>query len=83
VPVKGQAVPARIDQQDDRESAEPSSTEQSGSAGRVTGSGENEQGQDTGQDRYGQSGFGGEPGQQTLDQANYRRSAESQPRKKP
>lgn len=37
-------------------------------------SGEQERGQDTGQDRYGQSGFAGGEHQETMGQSQYRRS---------
>ena len=39
--------------------AQPSADEQSGSTGRRVADGNQPPGQDTGQDRYGQSGYGG------------------------
>ena len=68
------SLPASSDEQGRPEPARPSSDEQSGSAGRPTVDGKGEQGKDTGQDRYGQSGFGGKQVDETIGQANYRRS---------
>lgn len=51
---------------------QPSSTEQSGSAGRPTGG--NNPGKDAGQDRYGQNGLGGAREKETDGQARYRES---------
>ena len=53
---------------------QPDANEQSGSAGRHTGDGKSSQGKDTGQDRYGQTGFGGGKGAETAGQASYRDS---------
>lgn len=56
------------------EPAQPSSSDQSGSAGRSTESAKHSQGKDSGQNRYGQSGFvGGEP-RETMGQWKYRDS---------
>ncbi|HET9474992.1 MAG TPA: hypothetical protein VFO82_13925 [Steroidobacteraceae bacterium] len=68
------SLPASSDEQGRPEPALPSSDEQSGSAGRPTVDGKGEQGKDTGQDRYGQSGLGGKQGVETIGQASYRRS---------
>ena len=57
-----------------RDPVRPNPDEQSGSAGRPTGGDPAEQGKDTGQDRYGQSGFGGQQERETIGQASYRRS---------
>jgi hypothetical protein len=50
---------------------QPSPDEQSGSAGRNTETDKLDQGKDTGQDRYGQSGVAGKAVQETPGQANY------------
>lgn len=60
------------DQDRDQEPAQPSSSEQSGSAGRRT-AGKSDPGKDTGQGRYGQSGFGGKDGD-TMGQEQYKKS---------
>jgi len=57
-----------------QEPPQPDSNEQSGSGGRRTETRDNERSKDTGQDRYGQSGFGGKKGHETIGQARYRRS---------
>ena len=54
--------------------AQPTADEQSGSTGRRVATGNPDAGADTGQDRYGQSGYGGKPEQETMGQAQYRRS---------
>lgn len=56
--------------------AQPSTDEQSGSTGRRAVDQDTPAGQDTGQDRYGQSGFAGTP-RETIGQASYRRSGAS------
>ena len=56
------------------EPAQPSSSDQSGSAGRPTEGAQHSQGKDSGQNRYGQTGFvGGEP-RETMGQWKYRDS---------
>ena len=52
---------------------QPSTDEQSGSAGRRTHNpaGQNGEGKDTGQGRYGQSAVSKKPGPKTAGQANY------------
>jgi hypothetical protein len=59
------------------QSAQPGSNEQSGSTGRNTEVDKLNQGKDTGQDRYGQSGLGGAVTRETIGQANYRTSESS------
>ena len=54
--------------------AQPTSTEQSGSAGRKTGDGSNADGKDSGQGRYGQSGLGGKPDREAAGQTRYQQS---------
>jgi hypothetical protein len=49
--------------------SQPSSNEQSGSAGRKTGTGTSADGKDTGQGRYGQTGLGGSGGGETAGQS--------------
>ncbi len=62
--------------------AQPSSDDQSGSTGRRAPDGEQPQGIDTGQGRYGQSGFA-EVQAETIGQAKYRRSeAQGDPKTK-
>jgi hypothetical protein len=57
----------------DEKPVQPDSNEQSGSTGRRTAKGDLEQGKDTGQDRYGQSGLGGKGrAAETNGQASYR-----------
>jgi hypothetical protein len=58
-----------------REPVQPPSHEQSGSTGRATGSGDPaEDGQDSGQGRYGQSGLGGRQSHETMGEKDYRES---------
>ncbi len=57
----------------EQQPAQPSSTEQSGSAGRRV-AGKSDPGKDTGQGRYGQSGFGGKVSRDTLGQEQFKRS---------
>ena len=54
--------------------AQPTPTEQSGSAGRQTGDGTGADGKDSGQGRYGQSGLGGKQNRETAGQTRYQRS---------
>jgi hypothetical protein len=56
--------------------AQPGAQEQSGSTGRPTETeqGSNGQRKNSGQDRYGQSGFGGQQKSETAGQERYRRS---------
>jgi hypothetical protein len=68
------SVPARRDEQGRPEPAQPNSDEQSGSTGRRTNTGELGPTADTGQGRYGQSGFGGKEGRETMGQSRYRQS---------
>ena len=56
---KDTSKPAKTDEQGHMEPAQPSPDEQSGSTGRPTG-GQGNDGKDSGQGRYGQSGFGGD-----------------------
>jgi hypothetical protein len=58
----------------DSKPAQPGSSEQSGSAGRPTTGADGTQGKDTGQDRYGQSGFAGGQPHETMGQWKYRDS---------
>ena len=60
--------------EDHPQPVQPDANEQSGSTGRHTGDGKSGQGKDTGQDRYGQTGFGGGNGAETAGQASYRNS---------
>jgi len=53
---------------------QPDSNDQSGSTGRRTDTHENGRATNTGQDRYGQSGFGGKQGRETNGQSRYRQS---------
>jgi len=53
---------------------QPNSNDQSGSTGRRTDTHENGRKTDTGQDKYGQSGFGGKQGSETSGQSRYRKS---------
>jgi hypothetical protein len=53
---------------------QPDPDDQSGSTGRPTTGDKGRQGQDTGQDRYGQTGLGGTQEHETEGQARYRRS---------
>lgn len=55
---KDKSIPANTNGHGQMEPAQPSVDEQSGSTGRPTG-GKGNDGQDSGQGRYGQSGFGG------------------------
>jgi hypothetical protein len=64
----------RDDGQGRVEPVQTDSNEQSGSTGRHTGVDEIAQGKDTGQDRYGQSGCGGNDDTETIGQAAYRKS---------
>ena len=68
------SLPASRDKQGRPKPAQPNSDEQSGSAGRRTDTHEDGRTKDTGQDRYGQSGFGGKEGRETMGQSQYRRS---------
>lgn len=54
--------------------SQPSSDEQSGSAGRRTDVKDSGRSKDSGQDRYGQSGVGGEHDHETQGQTKYRES---------
>jgi hypothetical protein len=54
--------------------AQPSSDEQSGSAGRKSGEGTPADGKDSGQGRYGQTGLGGQPDRKTSGQTRYEQS---------
>jgi len=56
------------------ETPQPDSNEQSGSTGRRTDAQEKGREADTGQGRYGQTGFGGKHDHETIGQARYRRS---------
>jgi hypothetical protein len=56
----------------DRALNQPAPNEQSGSTGRNTSPDKLDKAKDTGQDRYGQSGFGGKAQPQTPVEANYR-----------
>jgi hypothetical protein len=58
----------------DSKPAQAGPSEQSGSAGRPTTGAENAQGKDTGQGRYGQSGFAGGQPHETMGQWKYRDS---------
>ena len=69
-----QSLPAGKHQEGDARPAQPSSNEQSGSAGRRSDLTDASRGQDTGQGRYGQSGLGGRQHRETDGQARYRRS---------
>jgi hypothetical protein len=53
---------------------QPESNEQSGSTGRHTGARELDPTKDSGQDEYGQSGYGGATKRETIGQADYRKS---------
>jgi hypothetical protein len=78
------SIPAETDADGGVEQpAQPGTDEQSGSTGRRVADGNPPPGQDSGQGRYGQSGFAGTP-HETIGQANYRRSGAlgDQPRKK-
>jgi hypothetical protein len=68
---KVQARSARRTAPDPRQ---PDSNEQSGSTGRNTDADKIAPDKDTGQDQYGQTGFGGVSGHETIGQANYRKS---------
>ena len=72
-PTRDQSLPAGKDEKGHTQPAQPSSNEQSGSAGRRTGN-DADRGKDTGQGRYGQSGLGGRQDRETDGQSNYRRS---------
>jgi hypothetical protein len=61
------------DEKGNHQPAQPDPNEQSGSAGRRTGS-DADRGKDSGQGRYGQSGLGGAQHRETDGQSNYRRS---------
>jgi hypothetical protein len=85
---RGRSLPAGKNKADDAQPAQPSSSEQSGSAGRRTDVTGESRGKDTGQGRYGQSGLGGKRGHETQGQASYRRSGpdggrQSDPRSNP
>jgi len=74
-PNNDRSLPASSEDDRRQKPAMPSTNEQSGSAGRQTGHGKEEQGKDTGQDRYGQSGFGGKKQEsETMGQSSYRQS---------
>lgn len=71
---KDESRPAGSDQQGRSIPAQPSSNDQSGSAGRRAPEADTSRSKDTGQDRYGQSGLGGQQNPETDGQKKYRRS---------
>jgi len=71
---KDHSRPAGTDKQGHPEPAQPTSDEQSGSTGRRTDARDDGRAKDSGQDRYGQSGFGGQEDSETMGQSRYRQS---------
>lgn len=61
-------------QDDQQQDDQPGSNEQSGSTGRHTGKEVLEKDKDTGQGRYGQSGFAGNVNRETIGQQKFKQS---------
>ena len=83
----GESAPPGRKKDGDTQPAQPSSEEQSGSAGRRTDAGEGGRSKDTGQGKYGQTGLGGKKQRETDGQARYRQSgpdgSDTKPRSNP